>query len=199
MRKFLLLFLTLTLLTPPKSKKKEKVTEKKKSKYDELFASKHSQADGFITIHKIKDKVYFELPLSLLQRDMLLGSTITEISDNSNAIIGSKPTTPIHFCFERLHNKICMSIIQTNNISTDKDAKLQKAIALSNINIVWQAFDIAAYNNDSTAVVFEVSKFFTGDNKLVDPFEQFKYAERTSTNNEPSERQIFHRGIQSLQ
>jgi len=181
MRKFLLLFLTLTLLgsvvlpasnlTPPKSKKKEKVTEKKKSKYDELFASKHSQADGFLTIHKIKDKVYFELPLSLLQRDMLLGSTITEISDNSNGIIGSKPTTPIHFCFERLHNKICMSIIQTNNISTDKDAKLQKAIALSNINTVWQAFDIAAYNNDSTAVVFEVSKFFTGDNKLIDPFD----------------------------
>lgn len=82
-------------------RKEKKVIEKKKSKYDELFISKHSQADGFITIHKIKDKVYFEAPLSLLQGDMLLGSTITGISDNSNAIIGSQPTTPIHFCFNK--------------------------------------------------------------------------------------------------
>ncbi|WP_270437500.1 hypothetical protein [Bacteroides bouchesdurhonensis] len=31
--------------------------------------------------------------------EMLLGSTVTEISDNKNAIIGSKPTEPIHFAF----------------------------------------------------------------------------------------------------
>ena len=47
---------------------------------------------------------------------LLLGSAVTEISDNRNAIIGSKPTEPIHFRFEKLNNKICLSAIQTDNV-----------------------------------------------------------------------------------
>ena len=69
-----------------KTKKKESV-EKEKTAYDKLFSSNHLKAEGFITVHKVKEKVYFELPLSLLKRDMLLGSAVTEISDNRNAII----------------------------------------------------------------------------------------------------------------
>ena len=155
-----------------KTKKKESV-EKEKTAYDKLFSSNHSKAEGFITVHKVKEKVYFELPLSLLKRDMLLGSAVTEISDNRNAIIGSKPTEPIHFRFEKLNNKICLSAIQTDNVSGDNDNRLKTAIALSNMDAILQAFDISAYNNDSTAVVFDVTGFFVGDNKLMDPFDKY--------------------------
>ena len=155
-----------------KSKKKE-VVEKEKTPYDKLFLSDHSKAEGFITVHKVKEKIYFELPLSLLRREMLLGSTVTEISDNKNAIIGSKPTEPIHFRFHKLNNKVCLSAIQTDNVSNDKDERLKAAIEMSNIDAILQAFDIAAYNNDSTAIVFEVTEFFVGDNKLMPPFDKF--------------------------
>ena len=128
-----------------KTKKKESV-EKEKTAYDKLFSSNHWKAEGFITVHKVKEKVYFELPLSLLKRDMLLGSAVTEISDNRNAIIGSKPTEPIHFRFEKLNNKICLSAIQTDNVSGDNDNRLKTAIALSNMDAILQAFDISAYN-----------------------------------------------------
>ena len=104
---------------------------------------------------------------------MLLGSAVTEISDNRNAIIGSKPTEPIHFRFEKLNNKICLSAIQTDNVSGDNDNRLKTAIALSNMDAILQAFDISAYNNDSTAVVFDVTGFFVGDNKLMDPFDKY--------------------------
>lgn len=155
-----------------KSKKKE-VVEKEKTPYDKLFLSDHSKVEGFITVHKVKEKIYFELPLSLLRREMLLGSTVTEISDNKNAIIGSKPTEPIHFRFQKLNNKVCLSAIQTDNVSNDKDERLKAAIEMSNIDAILQAFDIAAYNNDSTAIVFEVTEFFVGDNKLMPPFDKF--------------------------
>ena len=112
-----------------KSKKKE-VVAKEKTAYDKLFSSNHSKAEGFITVHKVKEKVYFELPLSMLQRDMLLGSTVTEISDNKNAIIGSKPTGPLHFRFEKLNNKVCLSAVQTNNVSDDKEHRLKAAIEI---------------------------------------------------------------------
>lgn len=155
-----------------KSKKKE-VVEKEKTPYEKLFLSDHSKAEGFITVHKVKEKIYFELPISLLQREMLLGSTVTEISDNRNAIIGSKPAEPIHFRFEKLNKKVFLSAVQSDNVSNDKDGRLKTAIAMSNIDAILQAFDIAAYNNDSTAIVFEVTDFFVGDNKLMPPFDKY--------------------------
>lgn len=183
MKKILIAFLAFSMLGVSvstnaisfkrKKTKKKEVVEEKKAAYDKLFSSNHSKAEGFITLHKVKEKIYFELPLLLLQRDMLLGSTVTEISDNRNAIIGSKPTEPIHFRFERMNNKICLSSVQTDNISGDDDNRLKAAIAMSNINTILQAFEISAYNNDSTAVVFDVTDFFVGDNKLLPPFDKY--------------------------
>ena len=109
---------------------------------------------------------------------MLLGSTVTEISDNKNAIIGSKPTEPLHFRFEKLNNKVCLSAVQTNNVGDDNGHRLKAAIEMSNMNAILQVFDISAYNNDSTAVVFDVTDFFVSDNKLMSPFD--KYSVNTS-------------------
>ena len=81
-------------------------------------------------------------------------------------IIGSKPTEPIHFRFEKLNNKICLSAIQTDNVSGDNDNRLKTAIALSNMDAILQAFDISAYNNDSTAVVFESTDLFKSNKEL---------------------------------
>ena len=161
-----------------KKPKKKETIEKEKTAYDKLFSSNHSKAEGFITVHKVKEKVYFELPLSMLQRDMLVGSTVTEISDNKNAIIGSKPTEPLHFRFEKLNNKVCLSAVQTNNVGDDNGHRLKAAIEMSNMNAILQVFDISAYNNDSTAVVFDVTDFFVSDNKLMSPFD--KYSVNTS-------------------
>lgn len=158
------------------SKKKKKAKTEASlpiaSAYDKLFGEKHLIAKGFISIHKLKEKVYFELPVTLFKRDMLLGSTVTEVSDNQNVIVGSKPTSPLHFRFEKLNNTICLSAIQTNNIQTEGDPRLEAAIAQSNIGAILSAFKILAYNNDSTTVVFDVTDFFAGDNKLLTPFDK---------------------------
>lgn len=158
-------------LKKKKKEKKETIVEKK-SEYDKLFSVPHETKKGFITIHRVKGKLYFEVPLGLIGRDMLLGSTVTEISDNRNAIIGSKPTTPLHFCFEKLPSKIALSAIQTDNVSTEDEPRLQAAIRQSNRNAILHLFDIAAYNKDSTAVVIDVTDFFVSDNKLLSPFDK---------------------------
>lgn len=155
-----------------KKAKKETTAEKKVSAYDKLFASPHPTAKGFITLHKLKNKLYFELPLNLLQRDMLLGSTVSEVSDNGNAIVGSKPGTPVHFRFHKINGKINMAVVQTGNIS-DNDSKIAAAMKLNNIDAILQTFDIAAYNNDSTTVAFDVTDLFVSDNKLIEPFDKY--------------------------
>ena len=35
-----------------------------------------------ITLHKMDGRVYFEIPLALMGREMLMGSTISEITNN---------------------------------------------------------------------------------------------------------------------
>ena len=101
-RKLLVLLLCLTAATAtakkPKSsasKKTERSAEKpKESDYDKLFKEKHTVADGMCRLHDVKGKLYFEIPDSLFGREMLLGSTISEVSDNAAATTGSKSDYP---------------------------------------------------------------------------------------------------------
>lgn len=159
-----------------KKKKKSEANKevvKEKSKYEKFFSEKHTTADGLIKMHKMKGKLYFELPVNLLNRDMLLGSTVSEISDNANAIIGSKPTDPIHFRFSKMNDVICMILVQSENINSDQDENIQRSIAKSNIDAILETFKISVYSPDSSAVVFDVTDFFVGDNKLMTPFDKY--------------------------
>ena len=98
-----------------KSKKKAsteattKKKEKKETKYDKLFKDKKvTTAKGFITLHQFGNKVYFELPLKVLNRDILLGSTIAETTDNQFGCVGEKSGDPfLYNVIRRLHCVVC--------------------------------------------------------------------------------------------
>ena len=145
-------------------------TAKKKSKYDELFKEKHETARGFITLHMMKGKLYFELPVELLGREMLIGSTVTEISENANAVVGSKPTQPLHVMFTKNETHVQLREVNTDYITTD--AAIDQALEKSGIGAILKNAKIEAYNNDSTAVVFNMTDFFVSDNKKMSPFDQ---------------------------
>lgn len=77
---------------------KEKET-KKETPYEKLCKGKARETvKGLLTIHKMDDKVYFEIPLGLLNRDMLLGSTISETTSNWFGSVGeSSGDTRAHY------------------------------------------------------------------------------------------------------
>lgn len=145
-------------------------TAKKKNKYDELFKGKHETAKGMITLHMMKGKLYFELPVDLLGREMLIGSTVTEISENANAVVGSKPTQPLYVLFTKNDTHVQLREINADYMTTD--AAIDRALEKSRIGSILKNAKIEAYNNDSTAVVFEMTDFFVSDNKKMSPFDQ---------------------------
>ena len=50
-----------------KDNKEEKVEKKKETSYDKLFKGKKCETErGLITLHKMDNKIYFELPLNIL-------------------------------------------------------------------------------------------------------------------------------------
>ena len=169
------------------AKKKEKVqteaksdtvrtaSKKRNTQYPRLFKNKRVVTKkGLITIHKIDDKLYFEFPKSLLGREFLMGSSISATSDNTSGLVGQTMTTPLHIRFAIQEDQVYMQnvtpVSRMDVYSNQSD--ISKAVAKSNITPDMESFKIAAYNMDSTAVVFEVTKFFLADNKRLPLFDQ---------------------------
>ena len=90
-----------------RKKKKEVKEVKKETPYQKLFKGKACETvKGLLTIHKMNGKVYFEIPRNLLGKDMLLGSTISETTNNLFGNVGEKPTEPL-----------CVQFTQTDTVS----------------------------------------------------------------------------------
>lgn len=163
-------------------KKKEEVkaetpvARKRSVKYDRLFRGKKVETKkGLVTIHKIGAKLYFEFPMNLLNREFLIGTTVSEISNNGNVLVGQKANTPLHVKFNIIDSTLYMQEVTNGtrlNVYAD-EVGMQQAVAKSTITPIMQSFKIAAYNQDTTAVVFEVTDMFVGDNKRMDPFDPY--------------------------
>lgn len=141
-----------------------------KSEYDKLFEKSHESEQGLMTLHKVKDKLYLECPLDLMGRQMLLGSTVSRISDNTNAVVGSKPKDPLQFCFSLAGKKLCMEVPSESYLI--KEGNSLEGVR-GKLNPVYAAFEVKAYNNDSTAVVVDMTDFFLSDDEKFSPFDPF--------------------------
>lgn len=142
-------------------------TTKKETKYDKLFKGETTRAEGLMTLHLVKGKVYFEMPESLLGREFVMGSTVKSISDNGNALVGSKPALK-HFCFTRQDSTVFMREIVTDYMAAD--AGIEAALAQSTVGPIIKKLKIAAQSPDSSAVVFDMTDVFLDHDKSMSPF-----------------------------
>ena len=182
MNKIITLLLVVCFLLPAFSiqavarKKKENKTEKKQPEtaYDKLLKSKNCKTDkGIITLHKVDGKVYFEFPLSLMGKEMLLGSTVEEISDNTEAIVGQKPHQPLHIYFTQIDSAVQMRYVYNNSITNPEDKNIQNAIEKGNIGAILKNFPIKCWNNERSAIVIDMTDFLVSDMYELDPFDPY--------------------------
>ena len=170
---------------PEKDKKKNKKKasteattkkEKKETKYDKLFKDKKvTTAKGFITLHKLDNKIYFELPIKVMNRDILLGSTIVETTDNQFGCVGEKSGDPFLIRFVQRDSTITLRRVQAGQFSEDREIK--KRLVSSTMPAIAETFEIKAYNNDSTAVVFDMTDYLLSDKKNLSPFSPYSMME----------------------
>ncbi len=158
---------------------------------------KHEIAKGLITLHLLDGKVYFELPVDLINKDMLIGSTVTSISDNGNAVVGSKPTDLLHVVFTR--NKTHVQLRQVNTDYITGNTQIDEALRKSTLGAILSNQKIQAYNNDSTAIVFDMSSVFLGDNKKDESLRQKFYLWNVQSYRELSIRLLVHFTNQGFQ
>ena len=142
------------------------------SAYDKLFKEKHQSAKGMFTLHKIKEKVYFEIPVAMMGKEMLIASTVTKTSDNGNGIVGAKPD-PIHVAFSYNGDNVQLRRISSDVVTDNPGSNIARAIENSSIGSIMRSMKIEAYNKDSSAVVVDMTSFFVGDNKDLTPFDVY--------------------------
>lgn len=152
--------------TISKDSLKENKKEKKKTPYDLLFDKKKKETakGGFITLHKVGEKLYFELPVKYLKKQILWGSSIASVSDPTFVTVGRSYTNPTTFYFDIQDSMVVMKRPNRQVYAPNKNESLEKAIASNFKDPTISAFKINAYSNDSTAVVFDMASVVAKSN-----------------------------------
>ena len=150
-----------------KKDKKETLTA-----YQKLFKDKQVKtAHGLMTIHKVGDKVLVEFPIRLLGKDMMLTSSIEDISDNGEGVVGQFAGYGLPFRFTRLDSTLQARIFLIDKpLNNSSEMNWNEAIERSNAGGVYGTFKIEAYTPDSTAVVVDMTSLFMEYSPYTTPF-----------------------------
>ncbi|PIM50360.1 zinc-dependent metalloprotease, partial [Roseateles chitinivorans] len=137
--------------------------------YKDVITNKAISQKGMITVHKVDDKYYFEVPNTILGREILAVTRyikVPAIAGNGRGAYGGEVANQQTLTFEKgPNNNIFLRTITLVNAADPKD-DIYKAVTNSNLNAIAASFPIAAYGKDSTSVVLDVTDYFKGDNQV---------------------------------
>ena len=174
--RFLLLFIVLTtssnfLIAQVESKddpKEERDEKQEKKKNEEKvftdFITEEALADtGMFNVYFVSDKIYFEIPLDLLGKDMLLVSRIAQLPSNMSPYInaGSKVGEQV-IRWEKRRDQILIKSVSYSDIA-DEDSPIHLSVRQNNLEPIMFAFKIECYSSDSSALLIQVNELFEKD------------------------------------
>ena len=139
--------------------------------YKDVITDKAKTDDGLFKVHKVEDKYYFEIPDSLLGRDIMVVNRVTKSSVNSPKGFGGYAGDQINesvIRFERAPgNKIYLKSVSYAIMSKDSTQPMYQAVMNSNIQPISASFDIKAFSKDSTGEVIEMTDYLNSDNDII--------------------------------
>ncbi|HLX90524.1 MAG TPA: zinc-dependent metalloprotease [Puia sp.] len=140
--------------------------------YKDVITDKAKTSKGLLTVHKVDDKWYFEIPDSIFDREIL---AITRIAKTATgAGYGGEEANEQVLKFEKgPDNKVFLRVVFFVNVASDS-LPIYQAVKSSNVDPIAASFDIKALGKDSTGAVIDVTDFFKGDNQVVSISSVFK-------------------------
>ncbi len=122
----------------------------------------------FITLRKTADKIFFEIPVRYMGREMLMASTLSEISGGQFGDIGYKQQTPKHIRFTLRDSTVHMRQVNSA-LTTDFASSALKKVSRDPILF---SYPVKAWGADSTSVVVEMADLFLDNPSFFDFFPQ---------------------------
>ena len=178
-RKIALLLAAATLTLAPATahagifdflKRKKPKTEKapEKSAYEKILTDKAivSAKGDFLTLHKTDNKLYVELPVKTIGKEILVAVTLSSISNPQLGMVGFKNSNPVHMRFAQRDSAIVLEAVNSDPYLTGQlEKELRPTFAPSYTDLALYKFPIKAWNKDKSAVVFDITSLVTKDQK----------------------------------
>lgn len=127
--------------------------------FKDVITAQAKSDDGLFTVHRIDEKLYYEIPIKLLGREMLL---VSRIAKTPQIGYGGEESNTEVVRWERKFNRILLRTLSYTNVAADS-LPIARAVKAANFEEVIASFPIAAYGKDSTSLVIEVTSLFTTD------------------------------------
>ncbi len=134
--------------------------------YSKVITKEAKSDPGLFTVHMVDDKYYYEIPDSLLEREMLM---VTRIAKTATGIgFGGGKANTQTLRWQRKNDNILLRVVSHSIVAADS---LPVSIAVENSNFepILYSFPIEAVKKDSVTSnsVIDVTKFFNEDVKAI--------------------------------
>ncbi len=131
--------------------------------YADVITAEAISDEGLFTVHKVDDDYFFEIPDSLLGRDMLLISRIAGVPPGLGGFVPAGVARGRQLVrWERVEDRILLRRYETG-ITADTSLPIYQSVVSNNFAPILVAFDIEARTDSDDGSVVEVSDFFAGD------------------------------------
>ena len=125
--------------------------------YDRVITKEAKSDPGIFTIHTIKEKVYYEIPKSELDKEFLWVSQIARTT--LGAGYGGQANGNRVVRWERKGNRILLRNV-AYDVVADSRLPVARAVQAANNDTIIMAFNIEAFGKDDTAVI-DATRMFT--------------------------------------
>lgn len=153
-----------------KVKKDDKKKPSMKS-YKEIITDKAISDQGVITVHKIEDKYYFEIPDTVLKKEFLLVTRLTKAAagmrSGSTGYAGDQIGQQVVAFEKGPKDKILLRSISFVDYAKDSTSEMYNSVIRNNVQSIIKSFDVKTYGNNKKTSVIEVTDLLNSDNDMV--------------------------------
>lgn len=127
--------------------------------YNRVITKEARTRAGLFKAHRIRDKLYYEIPAKELNRDFLFVTQIAKTTlgqGYGGQALGNRVVR-----WERRDNRVLLRTVSFA-IVADTGLPIYQAVSAANYNPILAAFNVESYGPDSAAVI-DVTRLFTTD------------------------------------
>lgn len=132
--------------------------------YAQVITARAQTERGGITVHKVDERWYFEVPDSLRGRDFLMVTRVSGVPGGSGGFQSAGSSLAERLVrWDRVGDRVLLRSINTGMVADDS-LPIARSVAQNNYPAIIGAFPVAAYGRDSASAVIDVTEFFAADN-----------------------------------
>jgi hypothetical protein len=139
--------------------------------YKEVITASAATDDGLFTVHRVNDRYFFEIPDTLLGRDILIVNRIARAPEGVNETYGSDQIGENVIRLEKgKDDKIFARRVLHVERADSVETGMYRSVSNSTLPAIVASFPVKAYGGDSLGVrtsVIDVTDFVQGDNEIL--------------------------------